>query len=84
MHSSHELASSYAIDFVISLYLILLIGIQTFDVTITKLKQIRQRVCIALTTCYEPVGLQAIPNLVYILDGTHKQLTLNTSITSIH
>jgi hypothetical protein len=33
MDSSRELASIYAMGFVISLYLILLIGVQTFNVT---------------------------------------------------
>ena len=33
LDSSHEIAPIYAISFIISLYLILLIGIQKFDVT---------------------------------------------------
>jgi len=45
MHSSHELASSYAIDFVISLYLILLIGIQTSNVMGTNLVPQSKREC---------------------------------------
>jgi hypothetical protein len=36
MDSSNELASIYAIGFVIRLYLIFLIGVQTFDVTRLK------------------------------------------------
>ena len=36
MDSSRELALIYAIGFIISLYLILLIGVQTSDLTATK------------------------------------------------
>ena len=35
--SSHKLVTDYAISFVISLYLILYVCIQTFDETITKI-----------------------------------------------
>jgi hypothetical protein len=36
MDLSGELVSIYTISFIISLYLILLIGVQTSDVTVTK------------------------------------------------
>jgi hypothetical protein len=39
MDSSRELAFIYAMSFVISLYLIILIGVQTFDVTGVRRKQ---------------------------------------------
>jgi hypothetical protein len=70
MDSSRELASIYAMNSVISLYLILLIGVQTFDMTGSKLSQEepnRPLSCFSISLCClsHPV-LKRKPNASYM------------------